>query len=95
MTRRTHALALVTLRYSNDSPLCPAAYNRESLLYLTLVLMFLMVAPEVFAAEADADRWLAGIDDVNGDAVADIAMGDPAQGLTGHAGRHESRPGGH
>jgi hypothetical protein len=47
---------------------------------VTLVLMFLMVAPTAFAAEADADRWLADIDDANGDAVPDIAVGDPAQG---------------
>jgi hypothetical protein len=46
---------------------------------VTLVLTFLMVAPAAFAAEADADRWLAGIADVNGDAVPDIAVGDPAQ----------------
>jgi hypothetical protein len=45
---------------------------------VTLVLMVLVVTPATFGAEADADRWIVGVDDVNGDAVPDIVVGDPS-----------------
>lgn len=46
----------------------------------TLVLPLLGGAPAAFAAKADAAPWIAGINDVNGDSVPDLAVGDPAQG---------------
>jgi hypothetical protein len=46
----------------------------------SVAFALMVVAPAAFGAEADADRVIEGIDDINGDAVPDIAVGDPAQG---------------